>query len=395
LQGIQVTESESHSDWRRDVVSPPGDVGGDFTTWKQVCYHSVGNVHLESGWLNWDAGNEYQIVYDGPLIIDEIRRPNIVSYPAPATGGSRLDKFGAEAIAKCAPTRPTINLAESLLDTIHDGLPKLIGRATWEERTSKALDLHSKAKTGAGEFLNYQFGWLPIVSDVVDFVKVIGRLDILLQQYARDNGNVVRRRFAFPPEISQNETVIASNVLPFCGVNTSGLFDFSKSPRGSVVRRRQTTVNRWFSGAFVYHLPKTFFQEIYTPFASDFQVYRKMLGMELTPSVLWELTPWSWAIDWFTNAGDVISNANMWANDGLVMKYGYVMEHTIVHDTYIYVGPTNFRKPSSARPPDLHLVTETKLRRKASPFGFGLTLDGLTTLQKSILAAVGISRSGR
>jgi hypothetical protein len=151
-------------------------------------------------------------------------------------------------------------------------------------------------------------------------------------------------------------------------------------------------VDRWFSGAFVYHLPQSFFADLYSPFASDFQRVSHLFGLELTPDVLWELTPWSWAVDWFSNVGDVIHNVSAWANDGLVMKYGYIMEYSFVQDTYTFVGPTNVVGGFAGRPPNLTLVVETKVRKKANPFGFGLTMSGLSTVQKSILAAVGLSR---
>jgi hypothetical protein len=74
------------------------------------------------------------------------------------------------------------------------------------------------------------------------------------------------------------------------------------------------------------------------------------------------------------------------------MWYGYIMEHSIVRDTYT-LSATGFNQPQAV--PPATFVTETKLRRGANPFGFGLTWDGLSTFQKSILAALGITRGSR
>lgn len=394
LQGTQVTESESHDDWKGQVT-PPGDIGGNFTTTKQYATLPEGEVKLTSPWIPQGVSyppRSYRHLYKGPIAIQEAFEASKASFPPFAMSSeTALTAYGSKAVSLCAPTRPTVNLATSLLEVYHEGLPKLIGRDTWETRTAEALDYRRRAKSGSSEFLNYQFGWLPIVSDVRDFVSAVVNMDKLLQQYVRDNGNVVRRRLALPPSVSVEESVVRARTLPRLSVN-GDYYDFSQ-PRGDVVRRRETSVRRWFSGAFVYHLPHTFFAEVYTPFADKFQVYRKVLGLELTPETIWQLAPWSWAIDWFTNVGDVISNASTWALDGLVMKYGYVMEHSIVRDTLTYVGPIPYRDRScSQRPPDVTLVSEAKLRRAANPFGFGLTMEGLTALQKTILAAVGISR---
>jgi len=116
---------------------------------------------------------------------------------------------------------------------------------------------------------------------------------------------------------------------------------------------------------------------------------KKLLGISLTPETLWNLAPWSWTVDWFSNAGDVISNVSDWATDGLVMRYGYLMEHSIVKDTYLMNGTGSKSVPSC---PPLQLVTETKLRKRANPFGFGLTWNGLSAVQLAILGALGISR---
>lgn len=375
-------------------MSDGKDVGGDFVTTKSWAVCPSGQpVSIDTGWIQSGLFDERRYLFEGPLIINEMAIPSSTPFPAQvASSDATLNAWGAKAIARCAPTEPTVSLAASLLEAYRDGLPKLIGRSTWQERVRKAQTLRKNAGTASDEFLNVEFGWLPLISDVRDFTSTVIHLHKLLQQYMRDNGRVVRRRFSFPPEISYVESVISTNQFPRAGINGSPIFDSTKSPRGIVVRRRSTTVYRWFSGAFVYHLPQSFFASMYTPFAADFQTAQKLFGLELTPDVLWQLTPWSWAVDWFSNVGDVIHNASAWANDGLVMKYGYIMEHSRVQDTYTYTGPTNIRGGSAARPPDLTLVSETKKRKAANPFGFGLTMSGLSPVQKSILAAVGFSR---
>jgi len=116
----------------------------------------------------------------------------------------------------------------------------------------------------------------------------------------------------------------------------------------------------------------------------------KLLGITLTPDTLWNLAPWSWAVDWFSNAGDVVSNISDWAVYGLVLRYGYIMEHTIVRDTYTRT-PTGLNVSGGATS-SITLVTETKIRRRADPFGFGLSGVALNATQQAILTALGISR---
>jgi hypothetical protein len=116
------------------------------------------------------------------------------------------------------------------------------------------------------------------------------------------------------------------------------------------------------------------------------------LGLDPSPDTVWNLAPWSWAADWFTNAGDVVSNLSDFASGGLVMAYGYMMEHSSVTDSYRLADHTGLI-PMMGKPRSLDVVTETKLRIRANPFGFGVAWDGLSPFQLSILAALGLSRT--
>jgi len=158
------------------------------------------------------------------------------------------------------------------------------------------------------------------------------------------------------------------------------------------MRRRETSIKRWFSGAFTYHLPASMFSAMGG--VDRRAVALKLLGASLDPEVLWDLAPWSWAVDWFSSTGDVIHNLSAYASDGLVLRYGYIMEHSIVRDTYTYSGDLGIIPQANftGRPADLVLISERKLRRRSSPFGFGLALSELTTRQKAIITALGLNR---
>ncbi|DAD51357.1 maturation protein, partial [ssRNA phage Esthiorhiza.2_41] len=392
FQGTQETESESHPEWRSYSARSSGDVGGNFFSQKRYVNVSDVQVHrVTSGWRRYDSSSVYRGTYKGPLTVTDAFTPGTMPFPSyNRSSDAALNAYGAAAVAKCAPTKPTADLATALLETFHDGLPKLLGKHLWSARVQ---DVRGQVKSPGSEYLNYQFGWKPLVSDILDFVKTVRNMDRLIQQYVRDSQRVVRRRYSFPPEASVTESVTRNQAFPSGRGLGGDMINFDVTRQAQVVRRRETSVRRWFSGAFVYHLPQTFLQDVYTPFADDWQVARRLLGLDLTIETLWELAPWSWAVDWFTNVGDVLYNADAWASEGLVMRYGYIMEHSIVRDTYSYVGPTYIYGSSyEGRPSSVTLVSETKVRRQANPFGFGLTMGALSGTQKSILAAVGLTR---
>jgi hypothetical protein len=151
----------------------------------------------------------------------------------------------------------------------------------------------------------------------------------------------------------------------------------------------ETTRDRWFSGAFTYYLPTGY--DSRAELARIASLADKLLGTSITPETIWNVLPWSWAVDWFTNAGDVLANINRFKNNGLVMPYGYMMERTITKHIYTLnksglIGAKNVGKGP------LTLVTITKKRIPANPYGFGITWNSLSGFQASILAALGISR---
>jgi hypothetical protein len=118
-----------------------------------------------------------------------------------------------------------------------------------------------------------------------------------------------------------------------------------------------------------------------------------LLGIELTPEVVWNATPWTWALDWVSNIGDCVSNISDMIVDGLVIKYGYVMEHYVSSRTYYYAGTGKYKPIGGVVVSPVTLFYETKRRRKASPFGFGLDWSGFTPRQLAITVALGLTRT--
>jgi hypothetical protein len=303
--------------------------------------------------------------------------------PYNKSGDSQLDAWGTKAIANCKPDNPTAHGAVALLELYREGLPHMIGSALWEQKARHALS------KGGDEYLNVEFGWKPLVQDITDFCTGVINFDSIASQYERDAGRVVRRRYEFPTDVTEESIKVSNSGVNMSPGSTTLYKPFPDDAPGPTFRHRRTYAKRWFSGAFTYHLPSDYDARSET--SKHAYLARHVLGLELTPTVLWELAPWSWAVDWFTNAGDVISNFQSFVLDGMVMRYGYLMEHTYVRDTYYLDGSTGLQA-ASIRPQPVILMSESKVRRRATPFGFGLTLSGLTLRQKAIAAALGLTK---
>jgi hypothetical protein len=241
------------------------------------------------------------------------------------------------------------------------------------------------SKKFADEYLNVQFGLKPMLSDVKNTVETVRRTNRLLEQLRRDSGRLVRRRYEFPTErtdvirqTGSGYSYPALNTVMYNGVGPWSV--------------RRTTVKRvWFSGAYTYYYDQR--PGLWGDLMRREQEGNRLYGLRLSPELAWELSPWSWAADWKTNAGDVLRNISAFSRDGLVLRWGYVMMDYTVTDTHtrsikIHDGSTRLSVQ--------RFQTRLKKRLRATPYGFGLDPDwkDFSPFQLSILGALGVSRSG-
>ena len=300
---------------------------------------------------------------------------------------SDLDELGTTAISEVAPTNPASNLATLLGEVKKDGIPSIPGILTWKKRTEIA-------KAAGSEYLNYQFGWRPLVEEVLSVGSAARHSRDLIHQHRRDEGRNVRRGFDFGTDTSTTEKTAGVNqhALLFSEDSSGGNIDglFQSSGTGNLLTTREEISSRkWFSGAFTYALPSR--TDSFRRMLGYGSEADKLFGITITPEVLWELTPWSWAVDWFTNAGDVISNVTQFGLAGLVMRYGYMMEeHSLIRTNTLSRMALKGQEASACAPSTSQQIS--KARRPANPFGFGFTGVDLSPTQVAITIALGLTR---
>jgi len=273
-----------------------------------------------------------------------------------------LDAAGTTAIARCEPTNPAFSAA-TFIGEAREGAPSLVGIQTWRNKTKVA-------RSAGSEYLNVEFGWKPLVRDIQNFAHAVNNSDQILRDYHAGSAKKTRTGYSFPKTVT-TKSYTGGGIL-YAPSNSNGL-----STSGTIIN--QTTDEQWFEGAFRYHLPVGDSQiDKFRRWGSD---ARHLLGLEITPEVVWNISPWTWAVDWFSNTGDVLHNISALGRDGLVMQYGYIMSKS-VNERTIYTNGGAMTK-----------VTQTRLmRRPATPFGFGVNLSALTNAQTAILVALGLSR---
>lgn len=385
--GIQITESEGHQ-WPPPSKGQLTDHGGPFYTTKAFVASPATMPVTTLGPELMEGSYTWRETYIGPLLAF----PAVSYYtdglfehlpPDESLTDDNLAEKGTTAIARCEPTNSVADLSTALSELIREGLPSMIGQQTWKSRAKDAR------KSAGGEYLNVQFGLRPLLSEIGDFAKAVRNADRILAQYERDAGKVVRRRYYFPSETS---TVVSEVPNPYMSFNAGQHAMLAKSKyQGKTTRTRKTVQKVWFSGAFTYHLPVDYdSRRKVSEYAAKAE---KLFGLEFSLETLWNISPWSWAVDWFANTGDVIHNLEAFKTNGLILRYGYVMCETITTDTYTFAFNSNSSGLPRVAP--LVLVRITKKRIPANPFGFGVKWEELSNFQLSIAAALGLSRGRR
>jgi hypothetical protein len=138
-------------------------------------------------------------------------------------------------------------------------------------------------------YLSWEFGWSPLISDLVKCLDIAEqtRKRILTIQKLKDSG--LHRKFTYWEDDSYQWQG------PFYPVNLYGtglyLWCYVNTHR-----------KRWVSMTW---RPKP---ELYAwgedETASN--ALRAVTGLYWNPDLLWDAMPWSWLVNWFTNAGDIV-----------------------------------------------------------------------------------------
>lgn len=279
---------------------------------------------------------------------------------------------GATAISRTLPTAPSFAGGDAIAQSIgFSAIPRMIGSSLWRERTLQFKHL-------GDEYLNVQFGWIPFVSDVLDCMRAVKTSHEFLRDLESGSGKKTRVGYQFPKSITTDSALkgltvysVDGTLASLCHQGTSNHYVHT------------STSETWFKGCFTYHLPVA--QKHMTSSEKYWNYANHVLGLNITPETLWDACPWTWAVDWAVNVGDVAKNIGAFAHDGLVLQYGYIMSHR-ENKTVWQAGGNPIVNGLT-----FTILNEWKTRWPASPYGFGLTYDGLSLSQKSILAAIGIS----
>lgn len=327
---------------------------------------------------------------------------NMPGYPYVSWSDAQLDLAAqyATGYKRTRPGNPQASLGQFLVE-LRD-LPKAGGKEIW--KSVRKVHLRDLGRTLlatlnvfrslGSEYLNYEFGWRPFVSDVRKAYYLWQNIDKEMARLIRENGRGIHRRATLESETTTTQTTYSSNIAyAYVGGPPPNWFlDGHSDLKYTIVK----TTRCWYAAKYSYYIPDV------SSSMWNARARLALFGALPTPELLWEVIPWSWLVDWFGNVGDIISNVSYNAVDNLTCKYSFVMKHT-THDQMAFCHSMHERQVKTPSNPrewdslDNHFWSRLKVESKArlggnNPFGLGVQLQSLTARQLAILAALGVSR---
>jgi len=375
IVGRQETTSEGH---QYSLLGKTDlDIGGDFYTFKKT-YKDNCPKRFSHKWKT-QPSSDFEYFYQGMLtpLYTNVSADSSLYPTVNKPSDSYLNAKGSTAIARCLPTNPVSGLANFLGELKRDGLPHVPGQETLKSK------MKNPPKTGGSEYLNWEFALKPFFSDLQKFAKAVKNGDKIIAQYERDSGKGVRRRYEFPIVETNQEVSSSPGCYPGGGLNA-----YAFASPGVLRISSSTRTRTWFEGSFTYFLDSG--SDYKSRANRALQIANKLYGVRITPELVWNLSPWSWAVDWVSNVGDLAHNVSAFQSDGLIMRYGYIMEETSATNTYAL---DVHLKSGATYNLEQSFTTVSKIRKRATPYGFGLSYDGFSVRQWAIIAALGLTRS--
>jgi len=170
---------------------------------------------------------------------------------------------GTRAMNVTRPTKEQANSSQMLYELLLD-VPKIPLGLVASFMASKPgakkgtpRTLKGAPSSSGDEYLNWVFGWQPLVADVLKICHAIVNADGILKQYARDSGRGVRRRYK---EDQINGSTQSRDMLFDWGLLRANVpYQQALLSNVSAVSTRSTamintTQKSWFSGQWEYYL---------------------------------------------------------------------------------------------------------------------------------------------
>lgn len=361
----EVTDTTNHPGWFRQ-----DDAGGYFANttseWRQHMSPSV-RVSGTSG------GSNPFLSYIGSFAT------GVPAAMLPIGDGSA---WGASAYASMKPTKFDYSLVNMVYELKDLGHMFLSLRNFWK---FQAESLQATLRQGSNRFLEHQFGWFPLVNDVMTLIEKQEKISKRIRWLIRNQGKWVWRNITIRDTYATTTGDWISNYGALNPILTTQHYISMPQYRDTVFKRDKI----WASAQFKYFLP-----EVPVWDNLEIVVKRSLQGFHsVRLDELYRMIPWTWLFDWCMNFAQVLQNCDPGVADRIAARRFYIMRRQSNTQTRHAKGV--FREYGTGNPVEVHATSwrqdVRKNRVRGLPFMVGNPND-LSAMQLAILGALGGSK---
>ena len=318
---------------------------------------------------------------------------------ATLSAANELDAYGALAYTQASPLSEEFSLP-AFVGELREGLPSLLpavfmkNTAGWSDSVKGRL---RDAKNAGGDYLNVQFGWIPLLNDVISLATALAKATVAIT--AMDDIHRYRE-LPITDTTSVHELGVRGDWtdIPEMPSMSPGTNIPSAALSANVIKGTYTVVQNyssrmWFEGNFV-KLPKASLG-----LDRHMAQFDWLIRTDLTPSDLWQIAPWSWLVDWFIDIGGLIDAFQTGTSNRILSTYAYAMREetrtstTLLRNIFVQQGGSYTRTYIGPKDYSHVRIAQRKRRIRANPFGFILNPTvSLSLGQQLILGALGLTK---
>lgn len=297
------------------------DVIGSYNSANPFHTYSVARSRDIIAKVFYDDGPHYK--YDGEIAV----RMSLLTPPILVENTLQdLQAWGAKAAARSRILRPAFDLPVTIgelaeLRQLVGGIGNFVKRVKETSKTKKhAIERIDSALKGTGETgLWYTFGVVPTYQAIQDARALYGKLDLKARQLAEKDGKWKYVGVDLLDSTVETTSELSYPVEPF-GVNSQVPHENS----GTVTSYRKERI--WFSGWTKLDLG------LIPEDSRHSYLKKRLLGGPISGRLLYELTPFSWLLDWATSYGAVVTN---WDDFAVTQwRRPCIMHESIAEDRY-------------------------------------------------------------
>jgi hypothetical protein len=267
-------------------------IGGPFSSHSVECERGPTTWYLPSaiewpGYLQPPAVTQHYARYLPPFLAAPPSKALQFYNPALQANPEAIDMAITEALGKLQGAR---NSARP--DSTYADFAQSIAELREVSQLVAVRGQRIVSRVGSA-YLLAEFGWRPVISDVQKLVNLTSALKKRIDFLKRNAGKPVKRKRLL------YKFTESRGGLPPLTFGPPTTYRTVEPVEGDFPVHGWLSVEAWYHSVLSYDLPV---DEILSQWEE--RAFRYLAGLTIDPALIWEVTPFSWLIDWITNIGD-------------------------------------------------------------------------------------------